>query len=453
MNLRPTQLIGYATGDAGNNLAFSMASMFLLLYYTDVVGISAAAAGTIFLVVRVWDGIGDLIAGRLVDKTNTRWGKFRPWLLFGSLPLLLLSVATFRVPDLSPGLQLAYAYLTYAALAFVYSLVNIPYGSLAAAMTQVPNERAKLASARSMGAAATILLLAFVVSPQIQTSEDLQRSLTLTTLAFVVIGFGLYLFTFLTAKETVERDVAVVGLKESLDTLRQNRPLIVLCASAITFLVGMFALQTIGIYYARDVLGNASLFIVITAAQIGLMFVAAPFVPKLAKTYGKRRMYIIGGMVGTVGAVGVFFSPATIPAISIGFFIVIGAALALVNTLMWALEADTIEYGEWKTGVRTEGTTYAVFSFTRKVGQAVGGAAAAYTIALFGYVSGAEVQPDTAVLGIRAAAGIVPAVMFIGAVSLMLRYDLTEARHAELVAEIHERRAAGAVPAAPEATV
>lgn len=453
MNLRPAQLVGYATGDAGNNLAFSMASMFLLLYYTDVVGISAAAAGTIFLVVRIWDGVGDLIAGRLVDKTDTRWGKFRPWLLFGSLPLLLLSVATFRVPDLSPGLQLAYAYVTYAALAFAYSLVNIPYGSLAAAMTQDSNERAKLASARSMGSAATILMLAFVVAPQIQSSDDLQRSLTMTTLAFVVVGFGLYLFTFYTADEKVERDVAVVGLKQSLYTLRQNRPLIVLCLSAITFLVGMFALQTIGIYYARDVLGNASLFIVITAAQIGLMFVAAPFVPKLAKTYGKRRMYIVGGILGTIGAIGVFIAPASIPAISIGFFVVIGGALALVNTLMWALEADTIEYGEWKTGVRTEGTTYAVFSFTRKVGQAVGGAAAAYTIAMFGYVSGAEVQPDSAVLGIRAAAGIVPAVMFIGAVFLMLRYDLTEDRHAELVAEIHERRAAASVATASGATV
>jgi glucuronide carrier protein len=444
MNLRPSQLVGYAAGDAGNNLAFSMASMFLLLYYTDVVGFSAAAAGTIFLVVRIWDGIGDLIAGRLVDKTDTRWGKFRPWLLFGSLPLLLLSVATFRVPDISPGLQLAYAYATYAALAFAYSLVNIPYGSLAAAMTQLPNERAKLASSRSMGAAATILLLAFVVAPQIQNSEDLQRSLTMTTLAFVVVGFGLYLLTFLTAKETVERDVAVVGLKESLQTLRQNRPLIILCSSAITFLIGMFALQTIGIYYARDVLGNANLFIVITVAQIGLMFVAAPFVPKLAKTFGKRRTYIVGGLVGIVGAVGVFLAPATVPAVSIAFFVVIGTALAIVNTLMWALEADTIEYGEWKTGVRTEGTTYAVFSFTRKVGQAVGGAAAAYTIALFGYVSGAAAQPESAILGIRAAAGIVPAVMFTGAVALMLKYDLTEQRHAELVAEIHERRAAAA---------
>jgi glucuronide carrier protein len=440
MNLRPTQLIGYATGDAGNNLAFSMASMFLLLYYTDVAGITAAAAGTIFLVVRVWDGLGDLIAGRLVDRTNTRWGKFRPWLLFGSVPLLLLSVLTFRVPDTSMGLKLLYAYLTYGALAFVYSLVNIPYGSLAAAMTQDSNERAKLGSARSMGAAATILLLAFVVAPQIQNSPDLQRSLTLTTGAFVVVGFLLYLTTFLTARENVERDVAVVGLRESLQTLKRNRALVTLCISAVIFLTGMFALQTIGIYYARDVLGNANLFIAITAAQIGLMFVAAPLVPRLARRFGKRRVYMAGGVVGAVGAAIVFFAPATVPAIAIGGFVVIGGALAIVNILMWALEADTVEYGEWQTGIRTEGTTYAAFSFTRKVGQALGGAAAAYTIAAFGYVAGSEAQSSAAIFGIRAAAGLVPIVTFLLAAAVMLRYDLTEERHAEIVAEIRDRR-------------
>jgi glucuronide carrier protein len=112
MKLRAQQLLGYAAGDAANNLAFSMASMFLLLYYTDVAGIPAAAAGTLFLIVRVWDGVADLVAGRLVDRTSSRWGKFRPWLLFGSLPLLLLSVATFSVPDGSLTAKLIYAYLT-----------------------------------------------------------------------------------------------------------------------------------------------------------------------------------------------------------------------------------------------------------------------------------------------------------------------------------------------------
>ena len=174
-----------------------MTSMFLLLYYTDVVGISAAAAGTLFLVVRVWDAFADIWAGRQVDKTMTRWGKFRPFFLFGSLPLLLLSVATFTVPGGLGGTgKLIYAYATYALLGLAYSLVNIPYGSLASAMTQEPVERARLASFRSMGTAATIIALAFIVAPQIKNSDNLQQSLTLTTLLFVVIGFGLYMLLF-----------------------------------------------------------------------------------------------------------------------------------------------------------------------------------------------------------------------------------------------------------------
>ena len=143
--------LGYAAGDVANNLAFSMSSMFLLLYYTDVVGISAAAVGTLFLVVRVWDGVADSGGRPLVDRTSSRWGKFRPYLLFGSLPLLLLNVAIFTVPDLGGNGELVYAYVSYALFGLAYSLVNIPYGSLATAMTQDPDERSRLASVRTIG--------------------------------------------------------------------------------------------------------------------------------------------------------------------------------------------------------------------------------------------------------------------------------------------------------------
>ena len=208
--LRLPQFLGYATGDAANNLAFSMSSMFLLLYlHRRRRHLEAAAVGTMFLLVRFWDAFADIFAGRLVDRTSTRWGKFRPFLLFGSLPLLLLSVAVFSVPDgLSEGEALVYAYVSYAILGLAYSLVNIPYGSMATAMTQRPEERAKLATFRVFGSNLTILMLALVVAPQIKGSDDLQQSLTTTTLVFVVVGFALYLFTFLTAQEQVERDVA-----------------------------------------------------------------------------------------------------------------------------------------------------------------------------------------------------------------------------------------------------
>ncbi|RRO16961.1 glucuronide transporter [Saccharopolyspora rhizosphaerae] len=451
MKLRFTQLLGYGAGDMANNLAFSMASMFLLLYYTDVAGIPAAAAGTVLLVVRVWDALADLVAGGLVDKTSTRWGKFRPWLLFAALPLLLVNVATFSVPDWSLTGKLAYAVITYAAVGTAYSLVNIPYGSLAAAMTQDPVERSKLASARSMGAAATILLLSMVVSPQIKHSADLQHSLLVTTLAVVVVGGALYLFAFATARETVERDVQKVSVKASLNTIRRNKPLILLCVSSLFFLTAMFSLQTIGVYYARDVLGNANYYIVITVAQMGLMFLLAPLAPTIVRRFGKKNGYIASGAVMIVGSVGTTVAPASLPSIALGCFMLIGVGLGLVNTLMWSLEADTVEYGEWLTGARMEGATYAVFSFVRKLGQAFGGSAAAYTIGLAGYAGGSPVQSEAALWGIRSAAGIVPAACVIIAIAIMLAYPLTESRFREITAEVADRRSRPAEATSPGA--
>jgi glucuronide carrier protein len=441
--LRLRNYLGYGAGDAANNLAFSMTSMFLLLYYTDVVGISAAAAGTLFLVVRIWDAFADVYAGRQIDKTMTRWGKFRPFFLFGSLPLLLLSVATFTVPGGLGGTgKLVYAYVTYAALGLVYSLVNIPYGSLASAMTQVPAERAKLASFRLMGTALTIIVLSVVVAPQIASSDDLQQSLTLTTLLFAVIGFGLYMVLFSTSREAVQRDVAKVSLRQSLSTLRGNRPLLLLCLSALAFLTGMFTLQTLQAYYARDVLGDANYFIVLSLVSTGLMFVVAPLVPRLVRTWGKRKSYVLAGVLASVAGLGIALTPPTLPALAIGFFALYGIGLAAVNALMFALEADTVEYGEWRSGVRTEGTTYAVFSFTRKVGQAVGGAAAAYGLGLVGYVAGAGTQSPATADGIRYVAGFVPAVFIAIGVLIMLAYPLTEKTYTAMVAEVAERRAA-----------
>jgi glucuronide carrier protein len=417
--------------------------MFLLLYYTDVVGISAAAAGTLFLVVRVWDAFADIWAGRQVDKTMTRWGKFRPFFLFGSLPLLLLSVATFTVPGGLGGTgKLIYAYLTYALLGLAYSLVNIPYGSLASAMTQDSVERARLASFRSMGTAATIIALAFIVAPQIKSSDNLQQSLTLTTLLFVVIGFGLYMLLFKTSKERVARDVASVTLKQSMATLKGNRPLLMLCLSALSFLVGMFTLQTVQAYYARDVLGDANYFIILTVVSTGVMFVVAGFIPRIVRAVGKKPAYLSASILAIIAAVGIALTPSTSPGLAIVFFGLYGVGLAAVNTLMWAFEADTVEYGEWRTGVRTEGTTYAVFSFTRKVGQAVGGAAAAYGLGFVGYVAQQEVQSQATQDGIRYIAGFVPAAFILVGVLIMVFYPLTETRFRALVAEVAARRAA-----------
>jgi glucuronide carrier protein len=436
------QYLGYGLGDAANNLTFAMVSSFLLLYYTDVAAIPAAAAGTVFLVVRVWGGFTDLFAGRRVDATSTRWGKFRPYLLFGSLPLLLTLVALFAVPSgWSLEAKLVYAYVTYALFQLIYSFVNIPYGSLAAAMTQVPDERSKLSSYRMVFTSLTILMLAIVISPQIEGVSNLQRSLTITTLFFVVVGMAFYLFTFFTAREQVERDVETASLREILGMLGHNRPLIILCLSTTLFLTGMFSVQAVAVYYARDVLGNANLYIVMSVVGTVAMIIASMLVPSVSRALGKKRVYILGGFIAVVAGVAMALAPGSIPALGIACYGVLNAGLGVVNTLIFAIQADTVDYGEWRTGIRAEGSAYSVLSFTRKVGQGIGGAAASFTIGLGGYVSGAATQTDAAISSIKVAAGLVPAVAILIGALVMFAYPLTEDVFRRLVRETAARRA------------
>ncbi len=445
--LRTAQYVGYAAGDAANNLTFSMVSAFLLIYYTDVAGISAASAGTVFVVVRIWGGVSDLIAGGRVDKTSTRWGRFRPYLLFGGAPLMLLLVAVFSIPSgLSESGKLAWAFVSYALFQLVYSFVNIPYGSLSATMTQEPAERAKLATSRSMAASLTILAIALIVSPQIDRAEDLQRSLTLTTIGFAVVGVVLYLWCFTTSHEAVRRTTGSASLRKTAGMLRRNRPLIILCAAALVFLAGMFSLQTVAVYYARDVLGDADLYVWLTVVQTAGMLVAAAIVPRAVGSIGKKRSFVIAAGIGALVALGVALAPTSTPIVGIVAYGLLGVPLGTISTLIWALQADTVDYGEWNSGVRAEGASYSVLSFMRKAGQAVGGGAAAYTIGIGGYVSGAASQSDSAIASIRVAVAGIPLLTMVVAGALMLAYPLTEKAHSHIVRDMAERRAGGLAP-------
>jgi glucuronide carrier protein len=438
-----TSIIGYGAGDAANNLAFTTATMFLLVYYTDVAGISAAAAGTLLLVVRIFDAFADVFAGRLVDRAySKRFGKFRPFIMFGSIPLLLLSVMTFSVPQIGESGMLLYAYLTYAALGLAYSLVNIPYGSLAGAMTQSSTERAKLASARTIGAAVVGAFLGIFIAPLIVPGADLQAMFTTMTISFVVVGAAMYFFTVFTSKERVQRDVTNVTVKQSLETLKHNKPLLLLCISSFFFLTGMLAMSTVQLFYLRDVLGAIGLYPVLSLIQLVGTFGLAGVIPAIVRRFGKKRAYIVAAAFMVVGGLIVVATPPSQVWLAFTGMVVALLGIMLVNMLVWALEADTVEYGEWKTGVRTEGITYALFSFTRKTGQAVGGALAAYAIAFGGYVAGADQQSESAEWGIRLATGGIPAGAGILAIVVMMLYPLTDKVHAGIVAEIAERRRA-----------
>jgi glucuronide carrier protein len=445
MKLSWKQIVGYGAGDAGCNIAFQMTGLFLLIYYTDVVGIAPADAGTIFLVVKIWDAFADIFAGRMVDRTMTRWGKFRPFLLWFSLPLLLANVACFAVPDFDEyGAKLAYAYITYAVMGLLYSLVNIPFGSLAGAMTQDATERSRLAGARMVGSGATILLLALVLAPQLTASENLHRAFLITAVAFTVVGFALFMMTFLTAKETVFREVPHVSLAQTWETLKQNGPLIRLCLSSLFYLIGQNVVSAIALYFARDVLrGGEALLAVVTIITTGAVIYVGPFGPTVTRRLGKKRGFIIAAGAAVGGGLILSLGVRNIP-LSLFALAVVGIGMALLNTMTWALEADTVEYGEWKTGVRTEGATYAAFSFTRKVGQAIGQGLVGYALGAVGYQQAQggvrAVQTAETLLGIRYTTALLPAAFFLVAMLVMWTYPLTEARFREITHQIRARR-------------
>ena len=451
----------YAAGDAANNLSFTMAGMFLILYYTNVVGVEGAVIGTMFLVVRFIDAFTDLIVGRLVDmKKPGKLGKFRPFILWFSLPLLLTSMAIYSsktfFPDISGTAAVVYMYATYILMGSVfYTLVNIPYGSMAPSITQVPAERGKLAAFRGYGAAIAILALAFIIAPQIRANvenpEALQRSLFITTAAFVVVGMALYLFLVFNTKEQVPRPAQPVSLRDSMRTLTTNKPLIWLSVGAVLFLTGMTALSTLGSYVAIYVQQDAQFIAWNILAQTAALFVVGPVIPTIVRTIGKRTGYVILGSVTLVGAAILAFGPlSTTPMFGPLAFFFMGIGIQGLNTLMWALEADTVEYGEWKTGNRTEGTTYAVFSFTRKMGQALGGFVGGFALTWAGFSAATAAAGEQQAEGVaesiqRWSGGLVGGFALLS-VLVMVFYPLTESRFREIAAEIAARRAASAGP-------
>jgi glucuronide carrier protein len=458
-------VLGYGAGDFAFNLAFSLSTSFLLYYYTDVAGISAAAVGTMFLVVRLWDAFADLLAGRLVDRTMTRWGKFRPFIMFGAVPLLFMSFLVFHVPSsFDEGLKLIYAYATYAVLGLIYSLVNIPYGSLASAVTQSVHQRAKLVAARAFGAGIGGVVLTFIVGhfinelrgqkSLIKTPEDLlayqsavQGVFTKVTLAFIVVGSIAFWFTAWACRERVVRTQPRVSIKETAATLRSNTPLAYLCGSSFFYLIGLFAVGGTTAFYAQYVLGNIGLVGLLTLVNTGITLIITPFIPKIIDIFGKKRVFQYCGVFTIVGGVGLFFTPGNLLWLVLLTLAIKGIGASLINTVMFGLEADTVEYGEWKTGKRSEGATYAIFSFTRKVTQSIGGAVGAWALAIGGYIAASAanpspVQPDSAILAIKATIGLLPALAALIAMLIFIRYPLNDRRFREIRNETEARKLA-----------
>lgn len=445
----PTRrVLAYSLGDVANNLSFMMTSMFLMVYMTEIAGLSAGVAGAIYGITKIWAGVADLIAGQTVDRFNTRWGRLRPWLLFGSTPLAIVFVLLFSTPaGLGTTATIAWIFLLDAAFQLAYSFVNIPYGSLSAAMTQDPVDRSKLSGARSIASATTGVALSAIVSPQFQdtTADGVRLKFTITCLVLGVIAVILYLICFANTRETVPRSQGEISFKNTFRMIGKNRPLLILCAGAFFLLAAMFTMNAVGIYFARYVLGNAGWFTYLMLANTVGTVLVATMVPTITVRMGKRNGYIATALVAVLGYALIFLMPGGSLLIAIVAWFLLGVGTGGTNALMFSMQADTVDYGEWATGIRAEGGSYSILSFIRKCGQGVGGWAGGAIIGAFGYVPMAATQADDALTGIRTASGLVPAVLAVVALLVLIAYPLTAELHAKVVTDLNERRTQSAV--------
>lgn len=418
--------IGYASGDLACNLIFQTLSIYLLFFYTDIFGISAAQASTLFFVARLWDAVNDPIIGSVVDRTNTRWGKFRPYLLWGAIPFGILAVFCFTTPDLSATGKLIYAYVTYIGLGMIYTFVNVPYGALTSSITQDPKERANLSALRMFFAqlAGLIVVIGVPFLSEFFGKGDKALGFQLTIGSFAVIGVALLFFTFATTKEryTQKSLNQKVTFKDTLNLLKINRPLQILCLVFVVIFGTLSIVTAVGLYFFKYNMGQPELFTINQSVGIVVMLTTLLFVPMMTKKIEKKHLLMFGIALSLARPISMASSSVTIilAGTVIGFI-----GLGIAAGLLWGMVPDTIEYGEYKTGKRAEGMTYAIIGFAFKFGMALGGLVPGYVLQWSGYMPDVA-QTESALFGIRTLVSYLPIALTITSIFIMRFYSLDE---------------------------
>ncbi|MFD1268775.1 MFS transporter [Paenibacillus motobuensis] len=384
--------LGYGFGDLASSLIWTATGMFLPFFYTDIVGISAAAVGTLLLVARIFDAFIDIGVGAMVDKTKSKYGKARPWLLWLAIPFGISGVLLFTAPNLGPTGALIYAYATYLLLNLIYSAVNVPYGVLNSMITQDQYQRSLLNIFRMLCAIIGTLLITTMTLPLVDAFGGGSGGWSRTFLIYGALSAILLIITFRTSKERVKPSVVQkeIPFKRGLKALLRNKYWLIMVILMFTGGINGAVGNAVGIYYYQYIMHDKSLvgllgIIGLAPVVLGLLFVAP-----IIKRYGKRNASIAGSSIMLLGCLILLINPTSLTVIIIAALIKAIGGIPLAAT-MFAMLADTIEYGEWKTGMRTEGLVYSAGSFGSKAGSGIGSALVGWLLALGGYVGGQEV--------------------------------------------------------------
>lgn len=408
----------YGCGDLGCNIIYSAMSAFLLFYYTDYVRVDAVTIGTIMLLSRVFDGVTDLIMGVIVDRTKSRFGKCRPWILRMAIPFALAGVLLFSVPsELGETSKLVYIFITYNLVSsVVYTAINVPYATLNSLITQNQYERSVLSIFRMILATVGTLLITNLTLPLVQFFGDNMSAWTKTFAVFGVLAVIVFITTFTGTKERVEPAKETkhekVPFFKGIGLLFRNKYWIMITVTLVFIFINYSLNGGAAVYYAKNVLHDENMVgtmnLVANLVQIGVMFFTAFIIKKI----GKRNMLIVGAVIYGIGFA-LFGFVGTNMAGVIAACVLKGIGNAGISSCMFAIVSDTIEYGEWKTGYRTEGLINSASSFGFKVGNGLGSAILGWVIGMAGDTVGSQITFIW-----------IPAVLCIGQVVVMLFYKL-----------------------------
>ena len=445
MKLSIQEKIGYGLGDTASNFIWALMMNFIMFFYTDIFGITAAAAGTMLLFARFTDGFWDFFVGAVADRTKTKWGRFRPYLVWLCIPLAVVFVLAFTTPDFSAWGKLVWAWTTYNLLMLLYSAINIPYGALSGVMTDDPLERTSVNSYRMVLAqiGGIVANSSFLLLIKKFGGDNQQLGAQRTVMLFAATAVVFFLVSFYTTRERIqppaEQKTKISG---DIKTLLANRHWIMMFVAGIVNITFAVVRGTAGIYYLKSYLkwddGRIATYFLIG----GLAMIFGAMLTKFAvKAIGKKSAFIASMVLVALTAIPFYWIRPDQTALVFTFQI-LGMIFAGINaTLYWALVADTADFAEWKFGVRTTGIIFSATTSSQKAGMGIGAAFAGWLLTHFGYVANVA-QSAESIHGILLLNSLIPAAGLLFLASLFTLYGLNETLCKTMREDLSARRLA-----------
>jgi GPH family glycoside/pentoside/hexuronide:cation symporter len=449
-----TQKLGWAFGDYGFNIFWQALNLLMMPFYTDVLGLEAGLAGMVFLVASLWDGFADSVIGAFADRTRSKYGSYRPYLIFASPVMVIAFMVAFMTPDWDQGGLFLYALLSQVFLRTAYSVVSIPYSSLSSRISSDSNERAFMAGARVAfamlgGMTVTFLMPAVVDCLQARTGEASPWAYVLAAGMAGLISLPVFWVTFLTTREPpqlAERAPKGFSLSAVWEDFRSvggilahNGPLLRVFGCMIVSSLAFTMTNKCITYYVTYYLERPDLRQYILPTVLFVQFLFCPIWAWVAQRTSKRQAWLYANCVSVLAYLAFFLNDSRDPLVNAALLAGLACGNAAYLTLVWAMLPDTVEYTQWKTGERHDAKVFGVASFSKQLALGVNGWLLGTLLAAVGYVEKAKVQPPEAIEGLKLIMTFVPVTGLLLSAIIVWGYRLDQAEHARISREMAER--------------